>query len=174
MRGVSRLLALRPCLRSLVHSVAWLGLASLVGVGTGCGPVTYLSRVTFGSTGDIAELRATNAPKMAPYEWTAATEYHRRAMELAGYARFHDANNFAKSAQKNAAQAKTVRDRRNKNNELPFYDPADKGIFITKDGAVKRKSSLEFDNEKPPGLDNEKPPMTREDDAAKGLNKGSR
>lgn len=172
MRGVSRLHVLTPSLRS----IAWLGLASLlsVGFGSGCGPITYLSRVTFGSTGDISELRATNAPKMAPYEWTAATEYHRRAMELAGYARFHDANNFAKSAQNNAAKAKTVRDRRNKNNELPIYDPADKGIFITKDGAVKRKSSLEFDNEKPPGLDNEKPPMSKEDDAAKGLNKGGK
>jgi hypothetical protein len=139
-----------------------------------CGPVTYLSRVTFGSSGELTEMRATNAPKMAPYEWTAATEYHRRAMELAGYARFHDANNFAKKAQENCAKGKQVRDRRNKSNELPIYDPNDKGIFITKDGTVRRKSSLEYDNEKPPGLDNEKPPLSSGDDEKRGLQKGGK
>jgi hypothetical protein len=106
---------------------------------------------------------------MAPYEWTAATEYLRRAQELAGYARFHDANNFAKKAQINSADAKKVRDRRNKGNELPIFDPADKSIFITKDGAVKKRSSLEFDNEKPPGLDSEKPPLSTADDQNKGI-----
>jgi hypothetical protein len=135
--------------------------------------VTYLSRATFGADGDLAELRPTNATKMAPYEWTAATEYLRRAQELAGYARFHDANNFAKKAQANAANAKKVRDHRNKTNELPIFDPADKSIFITKDGGVKKKSSLEFDNEKPPGLDSEKPPLTPNDDLNKGLSKGA-
>jgi hypothetical protein len=158
MRGVSRLLALGTL----------AGLALL----PACGPVTYMSRVTFGALGDVAELRATNAPKMSPYEWTAATEYLRRSQELAGYARFHDANNFAKKAQQNAAQAKVVRDRRNRNNELPIFDPADKSVFVTKDGAVKRKSSLEFENEKPPGLDSEKPPLTPADDATKGLQSG--
>jgi hypothetical protein len=141
--------------------LAWLVLAPA------CGPITYVSRVTFGATGDVAELRATNAPQIAPYEWTAATEYLRRAQELAGYARFHDANNFAKKAQQNCATGKVVRDRRNKNNELPIFDPNDKGIFITKDGAIKHKSSLEYDNEKPPGLDSEKPPLTPQDDAAR-------
>lgn len=154
MRGVSRLLAL--------SALAWLAVAPA------CGPVTYLSRITFGATGDIAELRATNAPKMAPYEWTTLVENHQRAKELAGYARFHDANNFAKTAQGAASKAKEVRDRRNKNNELPIYDPSDKGQYITKDGAVKRKSSLEYDNEKPPVIDTEKPPMTPADDAKRG------
>jgi hypothetical protein len=97
---------------------------------------------------------------MSPYEYTAAVEYHRRAKELAGYARFHDANNFAKKAQKMAASAKTVAQKRTKNRALPIFDPNDASLFITRDGLVKRKSSLEFDTERPPMLDAEKPPLT--------------
>lgn len=150
MTGVSRLLAL--------SALPWLVLAP------GCGPITYLSRVTVnGASGDMAELSKTDAEAMSPYEYTSAAEYLQRAKELAGYARFHDANNFAKSARENAASSKSVTARRKKNNELPIFDPKDKSLFITKDGAVKRKASIDFDNEKPPGLDAEKPPLTATD-----------
>lgn len=148
MIRVSRLLAL--------SAVPWLLLASA------CGPITYVHRVTFGATGDVAEARTLNAEQLAPYEFTAATQYLRRSMELAGYARFHDANNFAKKALVQAADAKKVAQRRNKGTELPIFNPRDKSMFIDKDGFVRRKSSLESgdsDFEKPPGLDNEKPPL---------------
>ncbi len=149
MTGVLRLLALSV--------LPWLLLASA------CGPITYVHRVTFGATGDVAEARTLNAEQMAPYEFTAATQYLRRSKELAGYARFHDANNFAKKALTQAADAKKVAQRRSKGNELPIFNPKDKGQFIDKDGFVRRKSSLDSgdsDFEKPPGLDNEKPPLT--------------
>ena len=148
MTGVLRLLALSV--------LPWLLLLSA------CGPITYVHRVTFGATGDVAEARTLNGEQMAPYEFTAATQYLRRSKELAGYARFHDANNFAKKALTQAADAKKVAQRRSKGNELPIYNPKDKGQFIDKDGFVRRKSSLESgdsDFEKPPGLDNEKPPL---------------
>ncbi|HRI54542.1 MAG TPA: DUF4398 domain-containing protein [Pseudomonadota bacterium] len=122
-----------------------------------------MHRVTFNATGDVAEARTLNAEQMAPYEFTAASQYLRRSMELAGYARFHDANNFAKKALGHAADAKKVAQRRSKGSELPIFNPRDKGMFIDKDGFVRRKSSLESgdsDFEKPPGLDNEKPPLT--------------
>ena len=146
MTGESRLLAL--------SALPWLALCSA------CGPVTYVSRVTFGSTGEIAEVKASKSDQMSPYEYTAAVEYHRRAKELAGYARFHDSNNFAKKARELAAAAKTVAQKRTKNRALPIFDPNDPSLFITRDGLVKRKSSLEFDTEKPPMLDSEKPPLT--------------
>lgn len=146
MRGVSKLLALSAL--------------PLLALAPACGPVTYLSRVTFGAYGDMAELQSTDTEKWSPYEYTAAREYLRRAMELGGYARFHDANNFGKKAQTNAADAKKVATRRKKGNELPIFDPNQPGYYITKDGLIKRKSSLDYDNEKPPGLDNEKPPLT--------------
>ncbi len=116
--------------------MAWLAGAAA------CGPITYMSRATFGASGDIAELRAKGASEMAPYEWTAANEYLRRAQELAGYARFQDANSFAKQAQQNAALAKQVSDQRTQNKELPVYDPNDKSIYINKDGVVKKKTDL--------------------------------
>lgn len=160
MTGVSRLLAL--------GILPWLALV------TGCGPVTYVSRVTFGASGDVAEARTVNGEQMAPYEYTSAVEHLRRAKELAGYARFHDANNFAAHAQKDAKDARKVAQRRTKNNELPIYNPNDKSMFITRDGFVKRKSSLEADTdyEKPPGLDNEKPPLINPDQDAR--NKGGK
>jgi hypothetical protein len=136
-----------------------------------CGPITYVSRVTFGATGDVAEARTQNAEQMAPYEFTAATEYLHRAKELAGYARFHDANNFAKKAQHQAADSKKVAQRRTKGNELPIYNPNDKSMFITKEGFIRRKSSLDSgdtDYEKPPGLDNEKPPLIIDPNQGKG------
>lgn len=148
MTGVSRLLAL--------SALPWLLLAPA------CGPFTYVSRVTFGASGDVAEARSSNAQQMAPYEFTGASEYLRRAKELAGYARFHDANNFAKKSQGMAADSKKVTQRRTKFNELPIFDPNDKSMFINKEGFVKRKSSLDSgdaDYERPPGLDSEKPPL---------------
>ena len=160
MTGVSRLLAL--------GILPWLALV------TGCGPVTYVSRVTFGASGDVAEARTVNGEQMAPYEYTSAVEHLRRAKELAGYARFHDANNFAAHAQKDAKDARKVAQRRTKNNELPIYNPNDKSMFITRDGFVKRKSSLEADTdyEKPPGLDNEKQPLINPNQDAR--NKGGK
>ena len=163
MTGVSRLLALGV--------LPWLFLAPA------CGPITYVSRVTFGATGDVAEAKTLNAEQMAPYEYTAATQYLRRAKELAGYARFHDANKFAAEARHQASDAKKVAQRRSKGNELPIYNPNDKSIFITKEGFVRRKSSLDqgdTDYEKPPGLDNEKPPLTIDPNAGKGDKKESK
>ncbi len=157
MTGVSRLLALGV--------LPWLFLAPA------CGPITYVSRVTFGASGDVAEARTINAEQMAPYEYTAAVEYLHRAKELAGYARFHDANNFAKKARQQAADAKKVTQRRTKGNELPIFNPNDKSVFITKEGYVRRKSSLDqgdTDYEKPPGLDNEKPPLIIDPNQTKG------
>lgn len=145
MTGVSRLLAL--------GALPWIAL------GSACGPVTYVSRITFGATGDLAEAKASKSDKMAPYEYTAATEYHRRAKELAGYARFEDANEFAKKAGKNAKESKVVAQQRIKNHALAVLDPTNPGLFISRDGFVKRKTSLEFDSEKPPNLDAEKPPL---------------
>lgn len=158
MRGVSELLAL----------------SALLTLAPACGPVTYLSRVTFSAYGDMAALRVTDTEKWTPYEFTAATEYLRRSQELAGYARHHDSNNFAKKAQTNIVDAKKVAARRKKGNEFPIYNPSDPGMYITKEGYVKRKSSLDYDNEKPPGLDNEKPPLTQSEVNAKGGSKESR
>lgn len=158
MRGVSRLLA--------------LGATAMLASGPACGPITYLSRATFGADSELTEMRATNAPTMAPYEFTAATEYLRRAQELAGYARFQDANHFAKQAQDHAAQGKKVRDRRNKNDELPIYDPKDPSLYVTQDGAVKKKSGDEAKSAEPKGPESAKPLQSPDNQAQTSLDKG--
>lgn len=140
MTGVSRLLAL----------AAFLGLAPA------CGPVTYLSRVTFGAAGEVAHARVSNAERMAPYEYTAATEYLRRSRELAGYARFHDANNFGQRALDLGRKATEVAQSRERNDEEPIFAP-DGSMYITKGGGIKRGRPTdpvqETDSERPPLLD---------------------
>ena len=68
--------------------------------------------MTFSAYGDMEALRVTDTEKWSPYEFTAANEYLRRSQELAGYTRHHDSNNFAKKAQTNIKDAKTVATRR--------------------------------------------------------------
>ncbi len=150
MTRVLRLLAMGtlPCLLSLVPA---------------CGPVTYVSRVTFGASGQVAQARVGNAEKLAPYEYTAATEYLQKSREVAGYARFHDANNFGQKSKDMAEKAQKVATFRERNDELPIFVP-DGSMYITKDGGVKKGKPGDpvqgTDNEKPPlGGDDEKPPL---------------
>jgi hypothetical protein len=71
----------------------------------GCGPIEYLNTVTFGASRTLAEAKAAQAPVLAPYEYTAASEYLLRSRELAGYARFDDAVFFGRKAGELAAEA---------------------------------------------------------------------
>lgn len=131
-----------------------------------CGPFTYVSRVTFGASPEHARARVTNAEKMAPYEYTAATEYLRKSKELAGHARFHDANNFGKKAREMAEKAQQVARHREKNDELPIFIP-DGTMYITKEGGVRRGSPSdphqEVDSERPSlqRLEDERPDLRR-------------
>ena len=60
-------------------------------VATGCGPIEYVSVVTFQASRAVQEAKASRAPELAPYEYTAAVEYLHKAREVGGYARYHDA-----------------------------------------------------------------------------------
>jgi hypothetical protein len=147
--------------------------APLVLLLSACGPFTYVSRVTFGATPEMARARVTNAEKLAPYEYTAATEYLRKSKELAGYARFHDANTFGKKARELADKSQKVARKREKNDELPIYRN-DGSMYITREGAVRKGSpddaaNQAVDSEKPSldRLDSEKPNMNRQQEGAK-------
>jgi hypothetical protein len=65
---------------------------------SGCGPIEYISMVTFQASKAVQEARASRAPELAPYEYTAAVEYLHEAREVGGYARYHDAIEFGKKA----------------------------------------------------------------------------
>lgn len=146
---------LRPTVSGLLGCLALL---------SACGPITYVHRVTFNGTGEVAQARVANAEKMAPYEYTAASAYLLRAQELAGYARFQDANDFAQKARGHAKKAVDVARTRERRDELPQFIP-DGSMYITKEGTVKRGRPndpvQDVDDEKPPlgDVDTEKPPL---------------
>ena len=64
----------------------------------GCGPIEYISIVTFDASKAVQEAKASRAPELAPYEYTAAVEYLHKAREVGGYARYHEAVEFGKKA----------------------------------------------------------------------------
>src|SRR5690242_16683098 len=64
----------------------------------GCGPIEYITVVTFDASKAVQEAKASRAPELAPYVYTAAVEYLHKAREVGGYARYHDAIEFGKKA----------------------------------------------------------------------------
>lgn len=70
----------------------------MVVVAAGCGPIEYISTVTFEASKAVQEAKASRAAELAPYEYTAAVEYLHKAREVGGYARYHDAVEFGKKA----------------------------------------------------------------------------
>jgi hypothetical protein len=71
----------------------------------GCGPVLYARDVTRDASAAVAAARTANAEKYAPYWWTLATEYLRKAQEVAAHADFQGANRFGRLASEAAKQA---------------------------------------------------------------------
>ena len=67
-------------------------------VATGCGPIEYISMVTFQASKAVQEARSSRAPDLAPYEYTSAVEYLHKAREVGGYARYHEAIEWGKKA----------------------------------------------------------------------------
>jgi Domain of unknown function (DUF4398) len=74
------------------------GLALLMLVATGCGPIEYISIVTFQASKAVQEAKASRAPELAPYEYTSAVEYLHKAREVGGYARYHEAIEWGKKS----------------------------------------------------------------------------
>ena len=75
-----------------------LALLLLISASAGCGPIEYITVVTFDASKAVQEAKASRAPELAPYEYTAAVEYLHKAREVGGYARYHEAVEFGKKA----------------------------------------------------------------------------
>jgi len=71
----------------------------------GCGPIVYVSEVTFHASDAVEAARAAHADKYAPYWWTRATQYLAKAREIAAYADFQGANRFGRLATEAANKA---------------------------------------------------------------------
>lgn len=80
---------------------SWLLALALVG----CGPIVYVNEVTRRASTAVAEARAAEADKYSPYYWTRATEYLRKARELAAHADMQEANRYGRLASEAAELA---------------------------------------------------------------------
>jgi hypothetical protein len=71
----------------------------------GCGPVTYINEVTRKASSDVEAARAAQADQYAPYYYTLAVEYLRKAREEAAHADFQAANRLGRRASAAARRA---------------------------------------------------------------------
>ncbi len=78
----------------------------LVGLGLGaCGP-TQSTAIIMDADVQLEAARAADAPKLAPYEYTAGEAYLKKAREEQGYADYDISIDFARKARKHATDAK--------------------------------------------------------------------
>jgi hypothetical protein len=81
-----------------------LMVALVVGL-AGCGPIEYITIVTFEASRSVAAAKGVHADKLAPYEFTAAMEYLHKARELGGFARYHQSVEFGRKSRDFGHQA---------------------------------------------------------------------
>ena len=82
---------------------SWLVMLAVVA--SGCGPFVYINDVTRHASSKVDEARAAEADKYSPYYWTRATEFLRKARELAAHADFQAANRYGRLAGEAAENA---------------------------------------------------------------------
>ena len=103
----------------------------IVALLSGCGPVGYISQVTFDADNAVAAARAANAEKYSPYWWTRAKEYLYMAREVAGHADYQGANHFGRLAEEAAIKAKAEAETHPR--VEPAKEPAPDAIAPAKD-----------------------------------------
>ena len=86
-----------------------LVLVAAAGAVAGCGPLRSTSNLLDAEV-QIQAARTAGAEKLAPYEWTAANLYLRKAREEVGYSDYQAGVDFAVKASKyaNAAREKAM------------------------------------------------------------------
>jgi hypothetical protein len=82
-----------------------LAMVAAAGVLAGCGPVKSTAHLLDAEV-QIQAARTAGAERLAPYEWTAANLYIRKAREEVGYSDFQAGVDFAEKAARFAAQAR--------------------------------------------------------------------
>ncbi|HYO55721.1 DUF4398 domain-containing protein [Archangium sp.] len=82
-----------------------LALVAAAGALAGCGPVRSTSHLLDAEV-QIQAARTAGAEKLAPYEWTAANLYIRKAREEVSYSDYQAGVDFAEKAARFAAKAR--------------------------------------------------------------------
>jgi hypothetical protein len=104
-------------------------LACLTLLLTGCGPIEYISIVTFEASKAVQQAKSARAAELAPYEYTAAVEYLHKAREVGGYARYHEAIEWGKKARDFGHEAAKLAQERNGPGDAPPRAPMPAGNF---------------------------------------------
>lgn len=107
-----------------------LGVAVVAGVLAGCGPIQYVDTVTRKASSSVEAAKSVNADKYAPYYYTLAVEYFRRAKHEAAHSDYQAANRFGEKSHKAAEMAKKVAVQRARDGDLPD---------VSSDDAPKKK-----------------------------------
>ena len=74
----------------------------------GCGPVEYVAQVGGRASSALAQARRERADVLAPYEYTGAGEYLKKAKEEAGRSQFDTALAYGKRAEELANRARAL------------------------------------------------------------------
>jgi hypothetical protein len=86
--------------------VGLVGLVGLLGaLAVACGPVTYINEVTRQASADVEAASAAQADRYAPYHYTLAVAYLRKAREEAAQADYQAANRLGRKASQAARTA---------------------------------------------------------------------
>ncbi len=92
--------------RRLLAGALAAGVAlSALALSAGCGP-TQSTALILDADVQLQAARTADAPKLAPFEFTAAESYLHKAREEQGYSDFQEAIDFADKALKYAREAK--------------------------------------------------------------------
>lgn len=75
---------------------------------SGCGPIEYISQVSSKAASAVSAAKLAQAERYAPFEYTAAEEYLRKAREEGGYAEYQDAIEFGRKAEEFADRARAI------------------------------------------------------------------
>lgn len=93
--------------------------------GAACGPVEYLGQVSGRATTALAQAQRQGAERLAPYEYTAATEYLRKAREEASRSAYQRALEYGRRSEELAHRAQALaRDRSAGGEPAPPAPPA--------------------------------------------------
>jgi len=95
----------------------------------GCGPIEYITIVTFEASKAVHEAKSSRAADLAPYEYTAAVEYLHKARDVGGYARYHEAIEWGKKARDFGREATKLARERTSPGEAPPLAPMPAGNF---------------------------------------------
>ncbi len=90
--------------RSLWFALIMMGSGAL----SACGPIGYHYSVSLNAAQALAEAKAANAEKLAPYEYWSAVTYLTMAREKASYADYQNAWDYGERSEAASQKAKRI------------------------------------------------------------------